>query len=532
MAKPGHPASPGTRASPRNKAKRRARTSNNDKPETPSARAKRKRNAATARAKAAAGNKRAKPKATSVQEIPDNNAKEHNPEEVIEKPPKRRIVPPPGKKRKQGRWDTIVEEIDDDSTYSSGDEEEDESIDSEDGKEKRGADDNLALDESSSDNDDSGASKRMERFERDIAETHAEMDRRREELNRRAQQGAEDPPNDTTPAANIPTATRGRDAGLTVPRGMSNAESITKREKHVATRIIQFVKSELFRRIKFVNSAEMFQNAFVKVLQFERVPPNNHVLFQLTYESCFNKALNTKRSSCEQSGAKIAWKAIADFKKRGEDFFTIEEFCKLRRATTEREKRAFFWFFDSFLECVCGANTWRKVKKTTLVSEARGDGNCKIVTKSDEAFALLLIDNYLEKWETILEAGKESADTEPVNNNNTAHADGEANGRQKKRRTKRLPGKYTEKKSGHCKYGGWSRAGMARFNQLYKLVHDDRASPQSEKMERELLAFCRTQAGMSDKQHDEQQEGGIRGDNAPERMEAMPIEAAWDSDND
>ena len=149
----------------------------------------------------------------------------------------------------------------------------------------------------------------------------------------------------------------------------------------------------------------------------------------------------------------------------------------------QKEERGFFWFFDSFLECVFGLNTLRKVKKTTLVSEARDDGNCKIVTKSDEAFALLLINNYLAKWATILEAGGEkSADTEPaVNNNNTADADGEANGRQKKRRTKRLPGKYTEKKSGHCKYGGWSRAGMARFNQLYNLFHSHRASPQSEK---------------------------------------------------
>ncbi len=188
------------------------------------------------------------------------------------------------------------------------------------------------------------------------------------------------------------------------------------------------------------------------------------------------------------------------FKKRGEYYFTIEEFCKLRRAKTEREKRSFFWFFDLFLECVCGANTWRNVKKTTLVSGARGDGNCKIVTKSDEAFALLLINNYLAKWATILEAGGEkSADTEPaVNNNNTADADGEANGRQKKRRTKGLPGKYTEKKSGHCKYGGWSRAGMARFNQLYNLVHSNRASPQLEIMECKLLAFCRAQAGIND----------------------------------
>ena len=51
-----------------------------------------------------------------------------------------------------------------------------------------------------------------------------------------------------------------------IDNSTSNAESIMKREKHVATRIIQFVKSELFRRIKFDKSAEMFQKAFVKVL--------------------------------------------------------------------------------------------------------------------------------------------------------------------------------------------------------------------------------------------------------------------------
>jgi NaMN:DMB phosphoribosyltransferase len=105
----------------------------------------------------------------------------------------------------------------------------------------------------------------MERFERNIANTHAEVERRRKELNSRTQQGAECPPTNTTSAANIPTAFRGRDAGLTVPRGMWNTESIMKREKHVATRIIQFVKSDLFCQIKFVISAEMFQKAFEKV---------------------------------------------------------------------------------------------------------------------------------------------------------------------------------------------------------------------------------------------------------------------------
>ena len=74
---------------------------------------------------------------------------------------------------------------------------------------------------------------------------------------------------------------------------------------------------------------------------------------------------------------------------------------------------------------------------------------------------------------------------------------------------------------------------MARFNQLYSVVNDDRASgAQSELMEGELLVFCRAQAGMSDEQHDAQQKGGIGGNNALETAEAMPVKAAWDLDKD
>ena len=76
---------------------------------------------------------------------------------------------------------------------------------------------------------------------------------------------------------------------------------------------------------------------------------------------------------------------------------------------------------------------------------------------------------------------------------------------------------------------------MAQFNQLYNLVHKDRTSPQLEIMERELLAFCRAQAANNNEQHDEQQERGRylwrKCAHAPKIMDAVPIEAAWDSDN-
>ena len=94
MARQGLPATPaGTRTSPRNKTKRHAHTSINSEPESPSTRAKRKRNAATAHAKGAAGNKRAKPKATGVQEIPaDKNTKESDPVHFATKPHKKNAL--------------------------------------------------------------------------------------------------------------------------------------------------------------------------------------------------------------------------------------------------------------------------------------------------------------------------------------------------------------------------------------------------------------------------------------------------------
>ena len=388
----------------------------------------------------------------------------------------------------------------------------------------------------------------------------AAEDKEREALNRSAQKGTANPPNKYSQASSL------LKIGGDIPvRGMSKTESVRKRQKHVADRITQFVKLDVFRRIKFINSDAMFQKAFRLVIDFENVPRHMHLRFQMLYESAFNDALNTKRSSCEQAGKKIARKALAEFRERGEQFYTIEEFCKLRRATTERERRAFFWFFDTFLECVCGARYWRKAKVLMLVSGAVDeDGRRKLVTKSDEAFGLLLIDNYIDKWSTTLtnllaqaetttDAGTTTdkdadvetttasdadmettmakdadaeSDADTGNDNNNTFA---KNDRMKKKKgQERLMGKYTANKSGHCKYGGWSREGTKRFNEFHELVQEDRASEQSQEMESQLLAFCRTQAGIitnGDTQH------GQGSDNALDETDALPIEAAWDLDD-
>ena len=281
------------------------------------------------------------------------------------------------------------------------------------------------------------------------------------------------------------------------------------------------------------------------MIDFENVPSHLHLRFQMLYESVFNYSLNTKRSSCEQAGKKIVRKTLAEFRERGEPFFTIDEICKLRRAITERERRAFFWFFDSFLECVCGVKYWRKAKFKMLVSEAvDDDGRRKLVTKSDEAFGLLLIDNYIDKWAaTLTNAADVETNTDKAANSETTpenDADAETTmakdvdtgaentTTKEKKGTERLMGKYTAEKSGHCKYGGWSRDGTKRFNEFHRLVQEDRACEQSKEMESQLLAFCRAQVGIITNGDTQRVQGGA---NALNETEALPIEAAWDLDD-
>ena len=49
-----------------------------------------------------------------------------------------------------------------------------------------------------------------------------------------------------------------------------------------------------------------------------------------------------------------------------------------------------------------------------------------------------------------------------------------------------------EKKSWHCKCGGLCHEGTTRFNELYRMVGEDRASAQAVEMETDLLQYCHT----------------------------------------
>lgn len=110
---------------------------------------------------------------------------------------------------------------------------------------------------------------------------------------------------------------------------------------------------------------------------------------------------------------------------------------------SDTNEKGYFYFFDNFLECVSGKRGWGKVKAVHLVSDY-----CSI---SDEAFTLLALENNWRRWSSKEKRGK---------------------------------GVYTASMQGNKMFEGWSEEGLQRYNELYRLVKENRESEEGKKFER------------------------------------------------
>lgn len=122
---------------------------------------------------------------------------------------------------------------------------------------------------------------------------------------------------------------------------------------------------------------------------------------------------------------------------------TFEDFLKLRKDCSTMS-----FFCRVFVSHVVGKVVWRRDCHELPMT--------KIATVSDEAFALLAVENV---WDVTKEkfAQDHSVDQDGVS-----------------RPKKPLIGKFTNS-SAAGKYGGWSEAGLRRFEFFMNLVREDRA---------------------------------------------------------
>ena len=217
------------------------------------------------------------------------------------------------------------------------------------------------------------------------------------------------------------------------------------------------VKAVIFRTCKFITSEAYYNKAMAVVIEFEK--PADPSTFVRLYKTCVFGSLNAKRSSCQQAASDCV-KALVKAKQHGSKVdpppYSVDMLCKLRQSQTPKEKEAFLWFADSLLECVCGKIAWgAKTKYRSRISDAKyGNTNESIVTVSDEVFALLLCENFIDKWITRYDHNPPPPSV----------------------RGSKIIGKYTRSSIGYSEYGGWSEEGVIRFNELFSIVVEDRSS--------------------------------------------------------
>ena len=114
---------------------------------------------------------------------------------------------------------------------------------------------------------------------------------------------------------------------------------------------------------------------------------------------------------------------------------------------------AFYFFSMTWLSpCVAGQKVWTlREKATKLISEAK-----KVVSVLDEAFTILALMNYWERW----------------TGNGTA--------------------RWPDSKAGNCKYMGWADAAYVQFDELCKRIREQRQTRLNKQLEQVYLARSRS----------------------------------------
>jgi hypothetical protein len=158
----------------------------------------------------------------------------------------------------------------------------------------------------------------------------------------------------------------------------------------------------------------------------------------------------------------------ADSEKQGETMIpnptVLNTWRELSKADTEEKKVILFHFWNKIVPAVSGVNKWESGKKY------RGDINpSTMFTVSDEAFALVVVENNFSMWVDEYRLKKKQEESEKA-----VFAGGAVRVKIKSENFKPL---YTDLAGTMGGKSGWAGKGLDAFNRLYKLVENDREAP-------------------------------------------------------
>ena len=149
----------------------------------------------------------------------------------------------------------------------------------------------------------------------------------------------------------------------------------------------------------------------------------------------------------------------------GTEGYSLKEFLKMRK-----NKEAYLYFCENFLSCVVGKLEWKKNAHCRKLSE--------IASPTDEAFALLVLENIWDSWTAVAIEDYYKGPVITIT----------AVGKQECKR-KAVIGKYTSDYRRASRFGGWSDEGHTRFVELRTLVIEDRKD--KEGFEEQYLSYLK-----------------------------------------
>jgi hypothetical protein len=88
-------------------------------------------------------------------------------------------------------------------------------------------------------------------------------------------------------------------------KALSYRDARSLSRNHMVRRIQKHVKNVIFKKVKFITSAEMRTRLVETVIQDLEVPENEIKDFRLIYRTTMMDAINTKRGTSAQTGGKI-----------------------------------------------------------------------------------------------------------------------------------------------------------------------------------------------------------------------------------
>jgi hypothetical protein len=135
---------------------------------------------------------------------------------------------------------------------------------------------------------------------------------------------------------------------------------------------------------------------------------------------------------------------------------SIQEFLDL-----SKDPETFTLFLDSFVSCVVGRMEWKKMCREERIS--------KVASATDEAFALLVLENIWEPWRNV-----DPMEYLVARTKRRKHSD-DSDENDKSSRRQEIPGCYTKGHRKAKRFRGWGEEGHARYNELVRHVREDRA---------------------------------------------------------